>query len=76
MPEAEAIFFNEPLFIRSDVAHSRREKRYYALGQTDAARWLFVVFTIRASRDVPYQSLLKVFLAERLAEERRRASGR
>ena len=25
-------------------------------------------------RDVPYQSLLKVFLAERLREERRRAS--
>jgi predicted DNA binding CopG/RHH family protein len=25
-------------------------------------------------RDVPYQSLLKVFLAERLKEERRRAS--
>ncbi|MCC6535996.1 MAG: BrnA antitoxin family protein [Bryobacterales bacterium] len=25
-------------------------------------------------RDVPYQSLLKVFLAERLQEERRRAS--
>ena len=25
-------------------------------------------------RDVPYQSLLKVFLAERLARERRRAS--
>src|ERR1051325_1101294 len=25
-------------------------------------------------RDVPYQSLLKVFLAERLAQERRRAS--
>jgi predicted DNA binding CopG/RHH family protein len=28
------------------------------------------------SRDVPYQSLLKVFLAERLAQERQPRSGR
>ena len=34
--EAEDVFFNEPLIVRSDVRHSKREKRYYALGQTDA----------------------------------------
>jgi uncharacterized DUF497 family protein/predicted DNA binding CopG/RHH family protein len=158
--EAEAVFFNEPLVFRGDVSHSKREKRYYALGRTDGGRYLFAAFTIRVPRlrvisvrdmnrkkgrpmpvtkkkaapefrsedeerefwaghdsteyidwsagrrrkfpnlkptlrtislrlpvsmiedlkilanrrDVPYQSLLKVFLAERLRQERRRAS--
>lgn len=45
--EAEDVFFQEPLVVRSDVKHSSREKRYYALGQTVAGRRLFVVFTIR-----------------------------
>ena len=42
-----AVFFNEPLVVRSDVRHSEREKRYYALGQTAEERYLFVSFTIR-----------------------------
>jgi hypothetical protein len=45
--EAEDVFFHEPLVIRGDLRHSKREKRYYALGQTAAARRLFVVFTLR-----------------------------
>ena len=45
--EAEDIFFHDPLVIRSDVSHSRSEKRYYALGQTRGGRHLFVAFTIR-----------------------------
>jgi uncharacterized DUF497 family protein len=44
--EAEQVFFNEPL-VRSDIRHSQREKRYYALGHTSANRRLFVAFTIR-----------------------------
>jgi uncharacterized DUF497 family protein/predicted DNA binding CopG/RHH family protein len=156
--EAEDFFFNDPLVVCSDVRHSKREKRYYALGQTSIGPYLFITFTIRGSRlqvisvremnrkempmpsakkkpvpefrseaeerefwaghdstefidwqsaqrrkfpnlkpslrtisvrlpvsmiedlkilankrDVPYQSLLKVFLAERLERERRRA---
>jgi uncharacterized DUF497 family protein len=47
--EAEDVFFNEPLVVRSDVRHSGREKRYYALGQTGTGRRLFVAFTIRRS---------------------------
>ena len=47
--EAEYVFFNEPLVVRSDVRHSKQEKRYYALGQTSGARRLFVAFTIRRS---------------------------
>jgi uncharacterized DUF497 family protein len=47
--EAEDVFFNEPLVVRSDVQHSKREKRYYTLGRTDEGRYLFVAFTIRGS---------------------------
>lgn len=45
--EAEDVFFHEPLVVRSDVRHSRDEKRYYALGQTAGGRRLFVAFTVR-----------------------------
>jgi len=45
--ECEQIFFNRPLMTREDEKHSEREQRYYALGQTDVGRFLFVVFTIR-----------------------------
>lgn len=47
--EAEEIFFNEPLIVRGDVRHSKKEKRCYALGQTSAGRRLFAAFTIRHS---------------------------
>ena len=45
--EAEDIFFHDPLVVRSDPAHSKREKRYWALGRTSSDRRLFVAFTIR-----------------------------
>ena len=45
--EAEEIFFNDPVVAGADQAHSNKERRYFALGQTDARRPLFVVFTIR-----------------------------
>ena len=45
--EAEDAFFHEPFVLRSDLRHSKKEKRYYALGQTAAGRRLFVVFTVR-----------------------------
>jgi len=47
--EAEDVFFNEPLVVRSDVRHSKQEKRYYALGRTSVGQYLFVAFTIRDS---------------------------
>jgi len=45
--EAEDVFFREPLLVRSDMRHSKTEKRYYALGHTAAGRQLFIAFTIR-----------------------------
>jgi uncharacterized protein len=47
--EAEDVFFNEPLVVRSDAHRSKQEKRYYALGQTGVGRRLFVAFTIRGN---------------------------
>jgi len=45
--ECEELFFNDPLLVALDVEHSGIEPRFYALGQTDGGRLLFVVFTIR-----------------------------
>jgi len=45
--ECEQIFFNLPLIAYEDIEHSQSEKRYYALGKTDADRFLFIVFIIR-----------------------------
>jgi uncharacterized DUF497 family protein len=45
--ECEELFFNQPFVVGSDQEHSGREERFYALGQTDAGRLLFLVFTVR-----------------------------
>ena len=45
--ECEDVFFNLPLIIASDKKHSDNESRLFALGRTDADRWLFIAFTIR-----------------------------
>jgi uncharacterized protein len=47
--ECEQLFFNQPLVAAPDPAHSEGEARFYALGQTDAGRLLFVVFTLRGT---------------------------
>jgi uncharacterized DUF497 family protein len=45
--ECEEIFFNRPLVVRPDSTHFDAEARYFALGQTDGVRMLFVAFTLR-----------------------------
>lgn len=45
--ECEQLFFNRPFVIADDDRHSQTEPRYYALGQTDQNRRLFIVFTLR-----------------------------
>jgi uncharacterized DUF497 family protein len=45
--ECEQIFFNKPIIVKRDKAHSINENRYYALGRTNMNRLLFAVFTIR-----------------------------
>jgi len=47
--EAEQIFFNDPLLVVEDVAHSAREPRLHALGRTDTGRLLHISFTLRGN---------------------------
>ena len=49
MMETEQVFFNAPLLLLEDAAHSRNEVRFHALGVTDAARALHITFTLRES---------------------------
>jgi len=63
--ECEEVFFNHPLVIGEDERHSTTEERLYALGQTDAARLLFVVLTIRGS-------LVRVISARDMSREERK----
>jgi len=48
--ECEQVFFNEPLIILDDPKHSLAENRYAAFGQTDAARKLVIIYTMRRKR--------------------------
>ena len=47
--EAEQVFFNEPLLVLNDSAHSGSEARWHALGRTNERRLLQVTFTLRAN---------------------------
>lgn len=48
--ECEESFFNSPLLLNPDPIHSQAETRYFALGQTNAGRLLFIAFTIRKNK--------------------------
>ena len=48
--EAEQVFFNSPLLAGGDEAHSQHEMRFFALGQTDEGRELFIAFMIRGRK--------------------------
>ena len=64
--EFEQVFFKRPMVIDECLQQQEREHRYYALGQTDAGRWLFVVFTIR-------DQLIRVISARDMSRRERRA---
>jgi uncharacterized DUF497 family protein len=49
MMETEQVFFNAPLLLLEDAAHSQSEVRIHALGVSDAARALHITFTLRQS---------------------------
>jgi uncharacterized DUF497 family protein len=56
---------NHPLVIQDDINHSKTEKRFYALGQTDSKRFLFVAFTVR-------NNLIRVVSARDMSRKERR----
>jgi uncharacterized protein len=49
MAEAEQVFFNAPLLLLDDGAHSQQEPRIHALGKTDEGRTLHITLTLRSS---------------------------
>lgn len=63
--KCEQIFFNQPLVVADDIEHSQKENRYYALGQADTKRLLFVVFAIR-------KDLIRVISARDMNRKERR----
>ena len=63
--EAEQVFFSEPFIAAKDVSHTKSETRFYALGQTDAGRRLFIVFTIR-------KKLIRIISAREMTRRERR----
>ena len=63
--ECEQIFFNHPLVVQNDIQHSKNEKRYFSLGQTDLGRHLFVAFTIR-------KKLIRVISARDMSRNERK----
>jgi len=48
--EAEQVFFNQPLLLLEDKAHSHKERRFHALGRTDKNRKLHITYTIRTNQ--------------------------
>ena len=62
--ECEQIFFNQPLILGNDEKHSEIEQRYYALGQTDDGRLLFIVSTVR-------EKLIRVISARDMSKKER-----
>lgn len=66
--ETEQVFFQRPVLIMPDVAHSQVEVRHYILGRTTAGRRLTVVFTIRGS-------LVRPIMARHMSPRERRLYG-
>ncbi len=65
--EAEQIFFNTPLLLVSDTAHSIEEIRFHALGITDRGRRLHITFTLRGNG-----RLIRVISARDMSRKERR----
>ena len=63
--ECEQVFFNPPLIVARAEGRSPDELRFYALGQTDAGRELFLVFTLRGD-------LVRVISARDMSRKERR----
>ena len=49
--EVEEVFYNEPHIRRAQKGHVQGEDLYYAYGQTDSGRYVFVVFVYKRTRE-------------------------
>lgn len=66
--EAEQVFFNQPLVVFDTYAQND-EKRYLALGVTNAGRALTIVFTVRKKKFIRVISARDMSRKERKAYE-------
>lgn len=66
--ECEEVYFNFPLLLHPDPAHSSTEARYFVLGQTNAGRHLFIAFTFRNDK-------IRVISARDMSKKERIAYG-
>ena len=48
--ECEGIFFSEPLITFEDIKHSKSEKRFGVIGQTEKGRILQVIYIVRGGK--------------------------
>jgi len=63
--ESEQVFFNTPIVVSQDLAHSSaKEPRFAALGRTDDGRLLSIFFTIR-------KKLIRVISARDMSKKER-----
>jgi uncharacterized DUF497 family protein len=62
--ECEEVFFNRPLVAAPDPGHASAEPRFFVLGQSDAGRKLFLVFTTR-------ENLIRVISARDMTKRER-----
>jgi uncharacterized DUF497 family protein len=65
-PEAEQVFFNQPLLVLADKAHSRDEPRFHALGRTHTGRRVHLTFTLRGGG-----TLIRVISARDMSRKER-----
>ena len=70
MPEAEQIFFHQPLLMVEDRPHSGIEPRCHALGRSDRHRLLHVTFTFRR-----HGTLIRVISARDMHRKERTVDG-
>ena len=66
--ECEEVFFNLPLLLKHDPAHSASEARSFVLGQTNAGRHLIIASTIRSDK-------IRVISARDMSKKERSAYG-
>jgi len=50
--EVEEVFYNKPKYRKAQKGKFEGEDLYYAYGQTDSGRYVFVVFIYKTTRDV------------------------
>lgn len=48
--ETEEIFLDKQIFVIEDAKHSKKEKRFHALGKTRNRKILFISFTLRRDK--------------------------